>query len=245
MPATFALLGIWYFIFTLLMPFVIGCPAMCTCNYLTVNCQGRQLKSFPSDIPLSTKRLILADNDIKELPSVFLNLLSELVHLDCRNNSLMEVHREMFLNLQKLVYLDLSHNSLSKIEPKAFESLTALLVLKMGNNQQLTEVDKTAFSSNVKLIELDLSGGSLSLLNVSVLNALTSLKSVRLAGNLWRCNCRLQKLSEKMRANIEVFSGKFGVPKQRRGYCVFIINYVRMQYHPFAVNLATLGYQQD
>nr|XP_014343140.1 PREDICTED: leucine-rich repeat-containing protein 52 [Latimeria chalumnae] len=143
------------------------CPWGCTCNSLIVNCSGRQLQQFPSDIPLITRRLILADNNLLELPPLQLNFLSDLVYLDCRNNSITEVSEAAFINILKLVYIDLSYNELTIITDWTFELLVNLVVLKIANNPGLSEIEKDAFSNNTGLRELDLSGNNLTHLDLS------------------------------------------------------------------------------
>uniref|UniRef100_H3ARE5 Leucine rich repeat containing 52 n=1 Tax=Latimeria chalumnae TaxID=7897 RepID=H3ARE5_LATCH len=177
------------------------CPWGCTCNSLIVNCSGRQLQQFPSDIPLITRRLILADNNLLELPPLQLNFLSDLVYLDCRNNSITEVSEAAFINILKLVYIDLSYNELTIITDWTFELLVNLVVLKIANNPGLSEIEKDAFSNNTGLRELDLSGNNLTHLDVSALSNLPALRAASLGGNPWDCFCLLEQLSEWMRSS--------------------------------------------
>ncbi|XP_030630656.1 leucine-rich repeat-containing protein 52 [Chanos chanos] len=172
-----------------------GCPEHCVCDdQLVVQCAGQQLTTFPTDLPLTTRQLILANNRIVELPALELNYLSDLVYLDCSNNSLTEISESTFGNLRKLVYLDLSFNTFFKIEDQTFGPLVSLVMLRMTDNPGLSEIHPRAFSENAALQVLDISRNNITALNVSSLVALPALRSVGLSGNPWLCACETEDL---------------------------------------------------
>ncbi|XP_067845712.1 leucine-rich repeat-containing protein 52-like [Heptranchias perlo] len=178
-----------------------GCPPECNCSQFLTNCTRTQLQQFPADIPFTTKQLTLSDNNISSLPTVDLNYLGGLVHLDFRNNSLSEISQSSLLNMQMLVYLDLSYNQLRRITHLTFQYLTNIIVLKVNSNKELTFIDNRAFSENQKLQEIDLSGNGLTFVDVSMLERLPHLRSVHLSGNPWMCNCNTEYLINWMRRN--------------------------------------------
>ncbi|XP_057714295.1 leucine-rich repeat-containing protein 52-like [Corythoichthys intestinalis] len=172
-----------------------GCPERCVCDeQLVVQCAGQHLTSFPADLPLATRQLIISNNLIAELPALALNYLSDLVYLDCSNNTLTEISQSTFGNLRKLAYLDLSFNILTRIEDRTFAPLDSLVMLRMTDNPFLSEIHQDAFVENLALQVLDVSRNNLTVLNISSLIALPALRSLGLSGNPWSCECGSEEL---------------------------------------------------
>ncbi|XP_077581384.1 leucine-rich repeat-containing protein 52-like [Stigmatopora nigra] len=173
-----------------------GCPERCVCDeQLVVQCAGQHLSSFPADLPLATRQLIISNNVIAELPALALNYLSDLVYLDCSNNTLTEISQSTFGNLRKLAYLDLSFNILATIEDRTFAPLDSLVMLRMTDNPSLSEIHPDAFVENLALQVLDVSRNNLTGLNISTLISLPALRSLGLSGNPWSCECGTEELS--------------------------------------------------
>ncbi|KAL6104191.1 lrrc52 [Pungitius sinensis] len=167
-----------------------GCPDRCVCDdQLVVQCAGQHLTTFPVNLPLATRQLIISNNRIVELPPLALNYLSDLVYLDCSNNSLTEISESTFGNLRKLAYLDLSFNTLMRIEDRTFGPLASLVMLRMTDNPGLSEIHQDAFVENAALQVLDVSRNNLTVVNITSLIALPTLRSVGLSGNPWSCEC--------------------------------------------------------
>ncbi|XP_077464014.1 leucine-rich repeat-containing protein 52 [Stigmatopora argus] len=172
-----------------------GCPDRCVCDdQLVVQCAGRELTQFPSDLPLATRQLIISNNRIGDLPALQLNYLSDLVYLDCSNNSLTEISESTFGNLRKLAYLDLSFNALLQIEERTFGPLASLVMLRLTDNPGLGEIHSDAFAENPALQVLDVSRNNLTALNISGLIGLPALRSLGLSGNPWSCDCDTEDL---------------------------------------------------
>lgn len=172
-----------------------GCPDRCVCDdQLVVQCAGQHLTTFPVNLPLATRQLIISNNRLAELPPLALNYLSDLVYLDCSNNSLTEISESTFGNLRKLAYLDLSFNTLGLIEDRTFGPLASLVMLRMTDNPGLSEIHQDAFAENSALQVLDVSRNNLTVLNISSLMALPALRSVGLSGNPWSCECHNEDL---------------------------------------------------
>ncbi|KAK4819440.1 hypothetical protein QYF61_004590 [Mycteria americana] len=167
----------------------INCPSRCSCQYLEVNCTGLQLQEFPAAIPLDTRQLILAANNISYLPAVELSFLSDLVYLDCRKNLLGDDLDFTFIGVAKLVYLDLSFNNLTQVTFSTFSHLLSLMVLKISDNPNLVAIEKDAFANNTWLRHLDVSRTGLTFLDISTVRDLPNLRFVGLSDNLWHCNC--------------------------------------------------------
>ncbi|XP_067996617.1 leucine-rich repeat-containing protein 52 [Melanerpes formicivorus] len=167
----------------------INCPSRCTCQYLEVNCTGQQLQQFPVAIPLDTRQLILAANNILFLPAVELSFLADLVYLDCRRNLLGDDLDFTFIGVAKLVYLDLSFNNLTQVTFSTFSNLLSLVVLKISDNPNLVAIEKAAFTNNTWLRHLDVSRTGLTFLDTSTVRDLPNLRFLGLSDNLWHCNC--------------------------------------------------------
>uniref|UniRef100_A0A3B3BQZ9 Leucine-rich repeat-containing protein 52-like n=1 Tax=Oryzias melastigma TaxID=30732 RepID=A0A3B3BQZ9_ORYME len=165
-----------------------GCPDRCVCDdQLVVQCAGQHLTTFPVNLPLATRQLIISNNRIVELPPLALNYLSDLVYLDCSNNSLTEISESTFGNLRKLAYLDLSFNTLTRIEDRTFGPLASLVMLRMTDNPGLSVIHPDAFMENENLQVLDVSRNNLTALNITSLLALPALRALGLSGNPWSC----------------------------------------------------------
>ncbi|XP_053246938.1 leucine-rich repeat-containing protein 52-like [Podarcis raffonei] len=172
----------------------VSCPQGCTCEYLAVNCTGKGLAEFPATIPLDTRQLILAQNQLSYLPSVELNFLSDLIYLDCSGNALGQDLDFTFVSIIKLVYLDLSFNNLTLITFGTFSQLGSLVVLKLSDNPGLVEIEKDSFANNTWLRHLDVSRCSLTFIDAITLRDLPNLRSLGLSGNPWFCNCSFMEL---------------------------------------------------
>ncbi|KAI5612292.1 leucine-rich repeat-containing protein 38, partial [Silurus asotus] len=172
-----------------------NCPSSCMCpDHHTVDCNGRGLTHLPDSFPLDTRRLILSNNWIPQIPSDFLVLYSDLVYLDLRNNSLTRLEPGTLTSSSRLVYLDLGSNNLTEIPSGTFGESRSLIKLRLGNNPYLSMVSEGAFSGLTSLRELELEKNGLSGLDVRVLSQLSSLKVINLEGNPWVCNCHFAKL---------------------------------------------------
>ncbi|XP_010000645.1 PREDICTED: leucine-rich repeat-containing protein 52 [Chaetura pelagica] len=166
-----------------------SCPSRCSCQYLEVNCTGQQLQEFPEAIPLDTRQLILAANNVSYLPAVELSFLADLVYLDCRKNLLGDDLDFTFIGVAKLVYLDLSFNNLTQVTFSTFSHLLSLVVLKISDNPNLVAIEKDAFTNNTWLRHLDVSRTGLTFLDTSTVQDLPNLRFLGLSNNLWHCNC--------------------------------------------------------
>lgn len=166
-----------------------SCPSRCSCRYLEVNCTGQQLQEFPVPIPLDTRQLILAANNVSYLPAVELSFLADLVYLDCRKNLLGDDLDFTFIGVAKLVYLDLSFNNLTQVTFSTFSHLLSLVVLKISDNPNLVAIEKDAFANNTWLRHLDVSRTGLTFLDTSTVRDLPNLRFLGLSDNPWHCTC--------------------------------------------------------
>ena len=110
----------------------VSCPRGCTCRMDTVSCVGLGLKTVPNDIPVTTKRLDLQDNNIDNLRSII--DLPHLEHLDLSKNFIPGIASNRFV-LPNLKRLFLANNKIKCISENAFANLSQMDVLTLNDNQ--------------------------------------------------------------------------------------------------------------
>lgn len=149
------------------------------------------MQNVPGNIPLTTKELVLTNNNITYLPLMEINFLSELVYLDCSHNQLMMDLHFAFSGTVKLIYLDLSFNRIAYLSIQTLSHLKNLMLLNLSGNPNLTLIEKEAFQGNTMLMYLDLSGCGLHHINNHAFGHLSNLHTLGIHNNPWRCDCAL------------------------------------------------------
>nr|XP_058944285.1 hemicentin-1-like [Pocillopora verrucosa] len=79
------------------------CPNLCECNvllqtFISVNCSGKNLNSFPWKFPPAMSKLEIMNNPLKELPSGIFNNNTKLSTLFLGNNQLERLPSDIFNN---------------------------------------------------------------------------------------------------------------------------------------------------
>ncbi|XP_007532802.1 leucine-rich repeat-containing protein 52-like [Erinaceus europaeus] len=186
-------LSLSWLLLVLELGLVLGskCPTSCQCLAQEVLCSGAGLTEYPDNLPLDTRRLSLAHNNLTVLPSLELGLLRDLVFLDCSHNQLKEVLESTFAGLIRLLNLDLSCNQLTVVGPGTFSPLHGLLQLNLSHNPQLQTLPPNAFGNDSALQLLDLRHAGLHRLDRTSFSGLSALNTLYLSGNPWSCNCSL------------------------------------------------------
>ncbi|XP_029143151.1 leucine-rich repeat-containing protein 52 [Protobothrops mucrosquamatus] len=186
----------------------LSCPTECSCNKWGVNCTGKKLHNFPTTIPLTTKKLILAQNNLTNLPLLTMSYLNELVHLDCSHNLITMDLDFSFPGLVKLTYLDLSFNKLSHITSFTFSQLSELLLLNLSGNPLMVEIMEWAFEKNSLLRYIDVRDCGLSYLSAETFQKLYRLRILGIKGNPWNCDCKFLTFSNWL-TNTDIKSPDF------------------------------------
>ncbi|XP_078091003.1 podocan-like protein 1 [Mustelus asterias] len=129
------------------------CPSRCVCtSEATVDCNGVDLTSFPSNVSANTQHLALQNNRLEDIPSEALSRLTELRTLSLHNNRLLSrgLPDKAFKSLQKLEYLYMANNKLTvpprrlpdqlKIVDFAGNHLEEVFALTFGHKPKLRSV---------------------------------------------------------------------------------------------------------
>ncbi|XP_053167829.1 leucine-rich repeat-containing protein 52-like [Hemicordylus capensis] len=172
----------------------LSCPSDCTCDRLEVDCSGKNLLRFPSPIPLTTKKLYIAQNHLTCLSPLQMNLLNDLVYLDCSHNEIKMSLNFSFPGSIKLTYLDLSHNQFFHINDNTFSKLNRLLLLNLSSNAKIQTLGSGTFHNNHLLRYLDISGCGISMIDEEMFLKMHNLRTLGLSNNPWICDCDLMDL---------------------------------------------------
>ncbi|XP_053168809.1 leucine-rich repeat-containing protein 52-like [Hemicordylus capensis] len=181
----------------------ISCPPNCTCQNVEVNCEGNNLRTFPNEIPLLTRRLVLANNSIVYITHLELSYLNELVYLDFSHNRLLMGTNFTFPLLPELTSLDLSYNHISQITGETFSKLEHLLLLNLSGNRYLHKLDDNTFRHNPLLRYLDISGCNFSYISREVFKRLKNFHSLDISANPFDCNCHVLEFMEWMKNKMD------------------------------------------
>ncbi|XP_045121352.1 LOW QUALITY PROTEIN: G-protein coupled receptor GRL101-like [Portunus trituberculatus] len=165
-------------------PFVCSASApSCECRDISINCEGRELKSVPKDIELQISRFHLSGNDLEDsLSAETFVLYSHLAYLDISNNSLTVLPVGLFLGLNRLRILDLRDNLLTCFQNSTFLGLVNLRTLHVTGNRVATLEGWSLYGLS-SLSSLDLSGQRVSNVSTHAFLGLRSLLSLNLSHN--------------------------------------------------------------
>ena len=184
---------------------VFACPDSCTCSNKHVDCNGKQLRNIPHNIPTDTMKLDLSNNQIERInSSQFMNLetlrelvltgnqltslevgtfkyLKNLENLNLGTNNIKVLAAGVFDGMSKLKGIDLTENFIQNIND-AFQNLQMLERLDLGNNKIKT-INGMAFNDLKNLIYLVLPKNEITKIDRFALRPLQKLSSVILSKN--------------------------------------------------------------
>ncbi|XP_043569760.1 leucine-rich repeat-containing protein 17 [Chiloscyllium plagiosum] len=115
----------------------------------------------------------IMDCQDKQLITIPPNLPRDAVHLQLAGNRIHRLKALMFSTLKNLKSLDLQRNAIAYIEEGAFEGLDELTTLLLQHNQ-------------------------LQFMSEEVFMPIPKLKYLRIYGNPWNCNCKLDQMIRKL-----------------------------------------------
>ncbi|XP_060565146.1 leucine-rich repeat-containing protein 70-like [Ruditapes philippinarum] len=155
-----------------------------------------ELKHVVSNLPSSVTSVDYSDNAIFELRAYDFKSTPNLICLYFLQNMIAHLEDFTFQSMVNLQILDMSYNNLSAVTNNTFAGLTSRLWLNLSYNW-ITAIAQDAFKS-LQSSRIDLSFNRLQSLQVEIFSHLTSTANVRLAGNLWNCDCHLRWLREAL-----------------------------------------------
>ncbi|XP_028970419.2 leucine-rich repeat and transmembrane domain-containing protein 2 isoform X2 [Esox lucius] len=176
-----------------------ACPPLCLCNATDVDCSGRGLHAMPalSQLPVSTRTLLLPNNRLSTLGAGAFSNLTALERLDLSNNYLDNLPPGLFRDLGNLAELTLHNNSLTALDRDLFQGLVELRKLDVSLNG-LSEVPLGLLDELRSLTWLSLAGNRLHALERAAFEPLANLQYLQLGANPWECDCNLREFKHWM-----------------------------------------------
>jgi len=188
----------------------MSCPDNCTCYHDSswskniAVCSSEGFRHFPEELPMDATEIFLDGNELVDLDSHTFIGRKNLRVLHLNNSGISTIQNKTFNGLKSLSILHLEDNKLTSLDSFAFEGLEQLRELYLQGNA-ISDIAGDAFASLRSLEVLDLSGNRLIDFPVWQLVLNPFLVSVRLAENLWSCECAYM---ERFRSWMSVHSSK-------------------------------------
>ena len=186
------------------------CPDGCACyhdNSWTKNiiqCSSNQFSSLPDSMPMDATEIFLDGNRLDSLQSHTFIGRKNLRVLHLNNSNIDRIENQTFNGLKSLAVLHLENNNVRTLQGFEFSGLGHLRELYLQNNG-ITSIHNNTFKALKSLEVLFLQGNTIMDFPVWQLVLNPYLVSLRLADNLWSCEC--QYLAH-FRDWLKVFSAK-------------------------------------
>ena len=188
----------------------MSCPDNCTCyhdNSWSKNiavCSASNFNDLPEQLPMDATEIFLDGNNLSELGSHTFIGRKNLRALHLNNSQIGSIQNKTFNGLKSLTVLHLENNQLSSLDGYEFETLSNLRELYLQNNL-LSSIHNATFKFLRSLEVLHLHGNHIIDFPVWQLAFNPFLVSVKLAENLWSCDCEYM---ERFRSWMSVYSAK-------------------------------------
>ncbi|KAF4517839.1 hypothetical protein B566_EDAN008781 [Ephemera danica] len=162
------------------------CPSECTCYYVRINwvaeCSHRGLAAAPAGLSHATYVLDLSANRLETLT---LPIEVRPRRLLLADNNFRQITQEQFQGLNLLLDVDLTGNRLSSVDPNTFNDSPGLISLILRENPLLASPadSETPFLKSRSLQTLDLADCGITVVGNSFFSAMSSLRKVDLSGN--------------------------------------------------------------
>ena len=186
------------------------CPDNCTCyhdNSWTKNiaeCSGAEFADLPDQLPMDATEIFLDGNNLGVLNSHTFIGRKNLRTLHLNNSRIDKIENQTFNGLKSLTVLHLENNNIQSLQGFEFSGLSHLRELYLDNNR-ITTIANNTFKALKSLEILFLHGNVIVDFPVWQLVANPYLVGVRLAENLWSCDCEFM---HKFRGYLKVFRSK-------------------------------------
>jgi len=186
------------------------CPDNCTCFHDSAwskniaVCSNSGFEDLPEKLPMDATEIFLDGNLFPELNSHTFIGRKNLRVLHLNNSRIHSIQNRTFNGLKSLTGLYLQDNQLTSLEGYEFEALVNLRELYLENNL-IEKVSNVTFKFLRSLEILNLQGNKIVDFQAWELAFNPFLVSVKLAENLWSCDCNFV---DKLRSWINVFGAK-------------------------------------
>ena len=188
----------------------MSCPDNCTCYHdaswskNVAVCSAADFQDLPEQLPMDATEIFLDGNSLTELGSHTFIGRKNLRILHLNHSHIATIQNKTFNGLRSLAVLHLEGNELSSLEGYEFETLSNLRELYLQDNL-LHTVHNATFKFLRSLEVLHLHNNRLIDFPVWQLALNPFLVSVKLAENLWSCDCEYM---ERFRSWMSVYSSK-------------------------------------
>jgi len=186
------------------------CPDGCSCfhdNSWTKNivqCSSGNFKGLPDSMPMDATEIFLDGNKIETLKSHTFIGRKNLRILHLNNSNIEKIENQTFNGLKSLTVLHLEDNNIRSLKGFEFSGLSHLRELYLQGNM-ITSIHNATFKALRSLEVLFLQGNTIIDFPVWQLAFNPYLVSIRLAENLWSCDC---DYTHRFRGWLRVFSSK-------------------------------------
>ena len=170
------------------------CPDGCSCyhdNSWTKNiiqCSSQEFHFLPSNIPMDATEVFMDGNRMETLRSHSFIGRKNLRSLHLNNSNIERIENQTFNGLKSLTSLHLEDNQIQVLKGFEFSGLSQLRELYLHNNN-INYIHNATFRALKSLEVLFLQGNSIIDFPVWELALNPYLISLRLAENLWSCEC--------------------------------------------------------
>ena len=186
------------------------CPEGCNCYHDNswskniIQCSSNQFTELPESLPMDATEIFLDGNNLGHLKSHTFIGRKNLRVLHLNNSRIDKIENQTFNGLKSLTVLHLENNNIQTLQGFEFSGLSHLRELYLHNNR-ITSIANNTFKALKSLEILFLQGNTIIDFPVWKLVANPYLVSIKLAENLWSCDC---DYVEKFKGWLEVFRTK-------------------------------------
>ena len=186
------------------------CPDGCNCYHDNswskniIQCSSNQFTQLPESLPMDATEIFLDGNNFGDLKSHTFIGRKNLRILHLNHSRIDKIENQTFNGLKSLTVLHLENNNIQALQGFEFSGLSHLRELYMQNNR-ITSIAENTFKALKSLEVLFLHGNVIVDFPVWQLVANPYLVGIKLAENLWSCDCEFM---QKFRGYLKVFSSK-------------------------------------
>ena len=188
----------------------MACPDNCTCFHDSAwskniaVCSNSGFEDLPEKLPMDATEIFLDGNLFPEMNSHTFIGRKNLRVLHLNNSQIHTIQNRTFVGLKSLTGLYLQDNKLTSLEGFEFEALANLRELYLENNL-IEKIANVTFKFLHSLEVLNLQGNKIVDFSAWELALNPFLVSVKLAENLWTCDCGF---ADKFRSWMNAFGAK-------------------------------------